>query len=131
MSKNPIKESDIPSSLSHINSLAERCGSVVENTCDACQNSPGSILSRAGFRQHCQRLHYKELLLIYRMDKIESSEEVRPVNKEIDLTVGEVVTDQAEAMSTGKHSLVPGLFNQNSSVNKTLVTYHHILLRRV
>ena len=65
------------------------------------------------------------------MDKIESFEEVRPVNKEIDLTVGEVVTDQAEAMSTGKHSLVPGLFNQNSSVRKTLVTYHHILLRRV
>ena len=43
MSKSPIKESDIPSSLFHISSLAERCGSVVENTCDACQNSPGSI----------------------------------------------------------------------------------------
>ena len=42
------------------------------------------------------------------------SEELHPVNTEIDLTVGEVVRDQAEAMSTSKYSLVPGLFNQNS-----------------
>ena len=48
-----------------------------------------------------------------------SSEELRPVNTEIDLTVGEVVRDQAEAMSTGKYSLVGGLFNQNSPVPKT------------
>ena len=48
-----------------------------------------------------------------------SSEELRPVNTDIDLTVGEVVRDQAEDMSTGKYSLVAGLFNQNSSVPKT------------
>ena len=48
-----------------------------------------------------------------------SSEELRPVNTEIDLTVGEAVRDQAEAMSTGKYSLVAGLFNQNSPVPKT------------
>ena len=48
-----------------------------------------------------------------------SSEELRPVNTEIDLNVGEVVRDQAEAMSTDKYSLVAGLFNQNSPVPKT------------
>ena len=48
-----------------------------------------------------------------------SSEELHPVNTEIDLTAGEVVRDQAEAMSTGKYSLVAGLFNQNSPVSKT------------
>ena len=48
-----------------------------------------------------------------------SSEELRPFNTEIDLIVGEVVRDQAEAMSTGKYSLVAGLFNQNSPVPKT------------
>ena len=48
-----------------------------------------------------------------------SSEELHPVNTEIDLTVGEIVRDQAEAMSTGKYSLVPGLFKQNSPVPKT------------
>ena len=48
-----------------------------------------------------------------------SSEELRPVNTEIDLTAGEVVRDQAEAMSSGKYSLVAGLFNQNSPVRKT------------
>ena len=47
------------------------------------------------------------------------SEELHPVNTEIDLTVGEVVRDQAEAMSTSKYSLVPGLFNQNSPGPKT------------
>ena len=47
------------------------------------------------------------------------SEELHPVNTEIDLTVGEVVRDQAEAMSTSKYSLVPGLFNQNSPRPKT------------
>ena len=50
-----------------------------------------------------------------------SSEELRPVNTEIDLTVGEVVRDQTEAMSTGKYSLVADLFNQNSPVPKTSV----------
>ena len=48
-----------------------------------------------------------------------SSEELRPVNKEIDLTVGEVVRDQEETMSAAKYSLVAGLFNQNSPVTKT------------
>ena len=48
-----------------------------------------------------------------------SSVELRPVNTEIDLTVGEVVRDQVEAISTGKYSLVAGLFNQNSPVFKT------------
>ena len=50
-----------------------------------------------------------------------SFEEVRPVNTNIDLTVGEVVRDQAEAISTGKYSLVAGLFNQNSQVPKISV----------
>ena len=48
-----------------------------------------------------------------------SSQELRPVNTEIDLTVGEVVRDPAEAMSTGKYSWIAGLFNQNSPVLKT------------
>ena len=48
-----------------------------------------------------------------------SSEELRPVNTEIDLTAGEVVRDQSEAMSTGKYSLVASLFNQNYPVPKT------------
>ena len=48
-----------------------------------------------------------------------SSEELRPVNTEIDLTVGGVVRDQAEAMSTGKYNLLAGLFNQNSPIPKT------------
>ena len=48
-----------------------------------------------------------------------SSEELRPVNTEIDLAVGEVVRDQAEAMSTGKNSLVADLFHQNSPVPRT------------
>ena len=45
--------------------------------------------------------------------------ELRPVNTEIDLTVGEVVRDQAEALFTSKYSLVAGLLNQNCSVPKT------------
>ena len=59
-----------------------------------------------------------------------SSEELRPVNTEIDLTVSKVVRDQAEAMSTGKYSLVTGLFNQNSSLPKTSGHYHYIPLLR-
>ena len=48
------------------------------------------------------------------------SEELHPINNtEIDLIVGEVVRDQAEAMSTGKYNLVAGLFNQKSPVPKT------------
>ena len=47
------------------------------------------------------------------------SEVLCPVNTKIDLTSSEVVRDQAEAMSTGKYSLVAGLFNQNSPVPKT------------
>ena len=48
-----------------------------------------------------------------------SSKELRPINMEIDLTVGEVVRDQAEAKLTGKYSLVADLFNQKSPVPKT------------
>ena len=38
---------------------------------------------------------------------------------EIDPTVGEVVRDQAEAILTGKYSLVADLFNQKYPVPKT------------
>ena len=48
-----------------------------------------------------------------------SSEGLCPVNTEIDLTVGEVDRDHTEVMSTGKYSLVAGLFNPNSPVPKT------------
>ena len=48
-----------------------------------------------------------------------SSEELHPFNAEIDLTVGKVVRDQAEAMSTYRYSLVADLFNQNPRVPKT------------
>ena len=47
-----------------------------------------------------------------------SSQELNPVNTEIDLTVGEVVRDLAGAISLGKYSLVTGLFNQNSPIPK-------------
>ena len=50
-----------------------------------------------------------------------SSEELRPINTEIDLAVGEVVKDQAEAMSTCKYSLVAGWLNENSLVPKSSV----------
>ena len=49
-----------------------------------------------------------------------SSEELCPVNTEIDLTVGEVDRDHTKAMFTGKYNLVAGLFNPNSAVPKTL-----------
>ena len=48
-----------------------------------------------------------------------SSEELRPVKTETDLTVSEVVRNQVEAMSPGKYSLVADLFNQNSPVPRT------------
>ena len=48
-----------------------------------------------------------------------SFEELRPVNTEVDLIVGEAVRDHAEAMSTGKYSLVAGLFNRKSPIPKT------------
>ena len=48
-----------------------------------------------------------------------SSEELHPFNTEINLTFGEVVRGQEEAMPTGKYSLVDRLFNQNSPVSKT------------
>ena len=173
MSKSPINESDIPS-LSHIGSSVERPNSVVNSACDARQNSPGSIPSRAGFLSAALLepslqganidLQSALTLFLSRVDKMESnianvtktnnllqeritaqeqdkvslppdsseyqgydlSEEVRPssdellpVNTDIDLTVGDVVRDQAEVMSTGKHSLVAGLFNQNTPVPKT------------
>ena len=47
--------------------------------------------------------------------------ELRPVNTEVNLTVGEVVRDQAEAMSTAKYTLVACLSNNNSPVPKTSV----------
>ena len=59
-----------------------------------------------------------------------SSEELHPVSMEIDLNVVKVVRDQAEAMSTGKYSLVTGLFNQNSPLPKTSGHYHYIPLLR-
>ena len=49
------------------------------------------------------------------------SEELCPVNTEIDVTTGEVVIDQAEAMSTVQYSLVAGLFNQNSPATSAVV----------
>ena len=48
-----------------------------------------------------------------------SSEELRHVNTEIDLTVGEEVRDQGEAMSTSKYNLVAVLINKNSPVLNT------------
>ena len=44
-----------------------------------------------------------------------------PFNMEIGLTVGEVIRDQTEVMSTCKYSLVAGLLNQKSSVFKISV----------
>ena len=52
-----------------------------------------------------------------------SSEELRTVNTEIDLTVGEVVRDQAEAMSTCEYNSVTGLFNQNSYILSLIFTF--------
>ena len=46
MSESPSKESDIPPS-SHIGSSVEYRSGVVDSACDARQNSPGSIPSRA------------------------------------------------------------------------------------
>ena len=37
--------------------------------------------------------------------------ELRPINTEIDPTIGEVVRDQVEATSTCKYSLVVGLWS--------------------
>ena len=45
-----------------------------------------------------------------------SSEELRHVNTEIHLIVGEEVKNQGEAMSTSKHNLVAVLINKNSPV---------------
>ena len=42
------KENDIPA-LSHSGSSLERHCSVVDSTCDTCQNRPGLIPSRAEF----------------------------------------------------------------------------------
>ena len=47
------------------------------------------------------------------------SEELHHVNTEIDLTDGEEVKDQGEAMSTSKHNLVAVLINKNSPVLNT------------
>ena len=44
-----------------------------------------------------------------------------PFNMEIGLTVGEVVRDQVEAMSTCKYSFVAVLLNQKCSVPTTSV----------
>ena len=173
MFKSPSKESDIPA-LSHIGSSVERHSSVVDIACDARQNSPCLIPSRAGLLSAALPepslqgtsidLQSALTLLLSRMDKMESnianvtkttdllheritaeeqdkvslhldsseyqgdnlgeelrssSEVLRPVNTETDLTVGKVVRDQAEAMCTGKYSLVADLFNQNSPVPRT------------
>ena len=48
-----------------------------------------------------------------------SSDELSLVNTEIDLTVGKVVRNEVEAMSTCKYNLVASLFNQNSPAPKT------------
>ena len=48
-----------------------------------------------------------------------SCEELHPIKTEMDLTVGEVVKDQAEAMSTGKYGLIADLFDKRSPVHKT------------
>ena len=67
MSKSSSKESDIPL-LFHIGSSVERHSSVADSACDTHQNSPGSIPSGDGFFwQHCQKLHYKEVVLIYKV----------------------------------------------------------------
>ena len=155
MSKSPSKESDIRR-LFYIGSSVERYSSVVHSVCDARQNSPGSIPSRAGFLSVALPesslqgtsidLQSALTLLLSRVDKMESnianatktnnlhesitsqeqdkvslhpdsseyqgddlgeevrpsSEELRSVNTEIVLIVGEVVRDRAEATSTGK-----------------------------
>ena len=49
------------------------------------------------------------------------SEELCPVNTDIDVTTGEAVIDQAEAMSTVQYSLVAGMFNQNSRATSAMV----------
>ena len=150
MSKSPSKQNDVPG-LSHIGSSVERYSSVVDSACDAHQNSPSSIPSRAEFFSAALPesslqgtsidLQSALTLLLSRMDKMESnivnvtktnnllheritaqeqdkvslhpdsseykgddlgeevrpsSEDLHPVNTEIDLTVGEVVKDQAE-----------------------------------
>ena len=59
------------------------------------------------------------------------SEELRPVNTEIDLMVGEVVREQAKAMSTGKYSLVAGCLIKTLQYPRHLVTYYHIPSLRV
>ena len=67
MSKSPSKESDIHP-LSHIDTSVERHSGVVDSACDTHHNSPDSLPSRTGFfRQHCQSLRYKELILIYKV----------------------------------------------------------------
>ena len=146
----------------------------MDSACDARQNRPGSIPSRAEFVTAALAesslqgtnidLQSALTLLLCRMDNMESNianvtktnnllherittqeqdkvslhpdssknqgddlgEDVRPssvelrlVNTEIDLNIGEVVRDQAEDISTGKYSLVAGLFNRNSPVTKT------------
>ena len=67
MFKSPSKEIYIPT-LSHIGSQVECHSSLVDSACNTRQNSPSSIPSGLDFLwQHCQSLHYKELVLIYKV----------------------------------------------------------------
>ena len=82
MCKSPSKESDIPT-LSHIGSSIERHSCVIDSTCDARQNSPSSIPSRAGFLSAALPesslqgtsidLQSALTLLLSRMDQMESN----------------------------------------------------------
>ena len=76
MSKSPSKESDIPA-FSHIAFFVEHHSSIVDSACDARQNSPSSILSRAGFFPESSlqetSIDLQSALFLSRMNKVESN----------------------------------------------------------
>ena len=78
MSKSPSKESDIPA-FSHIAFFVEHHSSIVDSACDARQNSPSSILSRAGFfpesslQETSIDLQSALTLFLSRINKVESN----------------------------------------------------------